>query len=82
MDLHGQLAGWGQHEGNRSVAGHQLGLGTDVDNGGENVGKGLARAGLGDAHHVPSTQGHGPSLLLNGSGLLEAQADELVEDEL
>jgi len=62
--------------------GLKVGLGANVDQGGEDVGEGLAGAGFRDADHVLAQQGHRPSLALNGSGLLESHTGKLIKDKL
>jgi hypothetical protein len=61
MDLHGQLAGRGQHQGTH-LAGLALrvgGMGQQVGEQGHQEGRGLAGAGLGLARQVAPLEGDG-----------------------
>lgn len=80
LDLDGELSGGGQDQNNGSVAVGEHGLGVDVHNGGETVGKGLSGTGGRNTNHISTSEGHGPSLALNGSGLVETLLLDLLED--
>lgn len=71
----------GRWKGGKTHGGQER-LGGDVDESGECVGQGLSGPSLGDTDHVLSRQSHGPSLALNRSGILEAQADKFVKNIL
>jgi hypothetical protein len=80
LNLNSQLSGGGEDQDDGSVTVGQHGLGVDVDNGGQAVRQSLTGTGGSDTNDISSGQGHGPSLALNGSGLLETLLLDLLED--
>lgn len=80
LDLHRELPRRGEDERDGPVAGREDGLGVDVDDPREDVGKSLPGARLGDADQVAPEERHGPPLRLDGRRRREAGFAELLKD--
>mmetsp|Transcript_52496 Transcript_52496/g.162348 ORF Transcript_52496/g.162348 Transcript_52496/m.162348 type:complete len:392 (-) Transcript_52496:39-1214(-) len=79
LDLNGQFARWRHHKDDGPIATREVRLRIDVHDSRQEEGQGLPRARLRDANHVAATEGDGPALDLDGRGLLEAGARDLLK---
>jgi hypothetical protein len=82
LNLDSQLTSGSQDEDNRAVTRSKERLGVDVHNSGKTVAQSLSGTSLGNTDNITSGEGHGPTLGLNSSGLLEALSLDLREDVL
>lgn len=80
LNLDSKLSGGGKDQNNGSVTVLQHGLGVNVDNGRQTVRESLTGTSGSDTNDISSSEGHGPSLALNGGGLLETLLLDLLEN--
>ena len=80
MDLRRELACRGEDEDDGALARVEVGLGVDVDDGGEEERQGLAASRLRDGDDVAPGEGGGPGLRLNRGGGGETRARKLRGD--
>ena len=80
LNLDSQFSGGGEEECYGAIAGCQQRLCVDVNDGRESETYRLTGSRLGDGDKVATHQSHGPSLALDGRGLLKAELADFRED--